>query len=46
MLMRDTVVTLSSFAEEEAIAAAIEAMVARVAAYVPGYRLKQCVQFE
>jgi len=46
MLMRDTVFTLSSGAEEAEIEAAIVAMVARVNAYVPGYRLKQKVQFE
>ena len=46
MLMRDTVFTLSSGADEATIAAAIEAMVAKVNAYVPGYRLKQKVQFE
>ena len=46
MLMRDTVFVLSSGASEAEIAAAVEAMVARVAAYVPGYRLKQQVQFE
>ncbi|PXA99595.1 acetaldehyde dehydrogenase (acetylating) [Nostoc sp. 3335mG] len=46
LLMRDTVFTLSSGAEEAEIVAAIEAMVARVNAYVPGYRLKQQVQFE
>ena len=46
MLMRDTVFTLSSGADEATIAAAVEAMVARVSAYVPGYRLKQRVQFE
>ncbi|WP_313392203.1 acetaldehyde dehydrogenase (acetylating) [Sphingobium yanoikuyae] len=46
MLMRDTVFVLSSGASEADIAAAVEAMVARVAAYVPGYRLKQQVQFE
>jgi acetaldehyde dehydrogenase len=46
MLMRDTVFTLSSGAEEDAIEAAVEAMVAKVNAYVPGYRLKQKVQFE
>ncbi len=46
MLMRDTVFTLSSGAEESEIEVAIEAMVARVNAYVPGYRLKQKVQFE
>jgi len=46
MLMRDTVFTLSSGADEPTIEAAIEAMVAKVNAYVPGYRLKQKVQFE
>lgn len=46
MLMRDTVFTLSSGADEAAIEAAIAAMVAEVNAYVPGYRLKQKVQFE
>jgi len=46
MIMRDTVFTLSSGADEAEIAAAIEEMVAKVNAYVPGYRLKQKVQFE
>ena len=46
MMMRDTVLVLSSGADEETIAASVEAMVARVNAYVPGYRLKQQVQFE
>ena len=46
MMMRDTVFTLSSGANEAEIATAVEAMVARVNAYVPGYRLKQKVQFE
>lgn len=46
MIMRDTVFTLSSGADEGAIRAAVEAMVARVQDYVPGYRLKQDVQFE
>jgi acetaldehyde dehydrogenase len=46
MIMRDTILTLSSGADEEAIAAAVETMVAKVNAYVPGYRLKQKVQFE
>ena len=46
MLMRDTVVTLSQGADEDRIAASVRAMVARVQAYVPGYRLKQEVQFE
>jgi acetaldehyde dehydrogenase len=46
MIMRDTVFTLSSGGDESSIAAAIEAMVEKVNAYVPGYRLKQKVQFE
>ena len=46
MMMRDTVLILSSGADEPIIAGAVEAMVARVSAYVPGYRLKQRVQFE
>ncbi|CAN5440936.1 acetaldehyde dehydrogenase [soil metagenome] len=46
LLMRDTVFTLSSGATEAQIAAAVETMVAQVQAYVPGYRLKQTVQFE
>src|SRR3546814_5893999 len=45
-LMRDTIFTLSSGSEETEIEAAVEAMVAKVSAYVPGYRLKQKVQFE
>jgi acetaldehyde dehydrogenase len=46
MIMRDTVFVLSSGADEPTIAAAVEAMVDKVRAYVPGYRLKQQVQFE
>jgi acetaldehyde dehydrogenase len=46
MIMRDTVFTLSEGADEEAIRASVEAMVAEVQKYVPGYRLKQQVQFE
>ncbi len=46
MLMRDTVFTMSSGASEAEIEASIAAMVAKVNAYVPGYRLKQKVQFE
>lgn len=46
MIMRDTVFTLSEGADEDAIRASVKAMVARVQAYVPGYRLKQEVQFE
>jgi acetaldehyde dehydrogenase len=46
MIMRDTVFTLSEGADEDTIRASVEAMVKKVQAYVPGYRLKQEVQFE
>jgi acetaldehyde dehydrogenase len=46
MIMRDTVFTLSSGATEEQIEQSILAMVEKVQAYVPGYRLKQKIQFE
>ena len=46
MIMRDTVFTLSEGADEEVIRASVTAMAAKVQAYVPGYRLKQEVQFE
>jgi len=46
LIMRDTVYTLSDFADEAAIAESIERMAADVQAYVPGYRLKQKVQFD
>ncbi|OAN34535.1 acetaldehyde dehydrogenase (acetylating) [Mycolicibacterium iranicum] len=43
MIMRDTVAALVSAADESTIAAAVIAMVADVAQYVPGYRLRQDV---
>ena len=46
MIMRDTVFTLSEGADEATIRASVEAMVRKVQGYVPGYRLKQEVQFE
>jgi len=46
LLMRNTVYCLVEHGEEAHIEAAVEEMVARVQAYVPGYRLKQRVQFE
>ena len=46
MIMRDTVFTLSEGADEDTIRKSVEAMVAEVQKYVPGYRLKQEVQFE
>ncbi|MFG1481223.1 acetaldehyde dehydrogenase (acetylating) [Xanthobacter sp. V4C-4] len=45
-IMRDTVFTLSQGGDRDAIAASIEEMAATVQKYVPGYRLKQKVQFE
>jgi len=47
LMMRDTVYCLTDEdAHTAAIADSIEAMVAAVAGYVPGYRLKQAVQFD
>ena len=46
MIMRDTVYTLSMGAERGAIEASVQDMVREVQQYVPGYRLKQKVQFE
>jgi acetaldehyde dehydrogenase len=46
LMMRDTVYTLSDEAEADAIAASIARMVGEVQSYVPGYRLKQSVQFD
>jgi acetaldehyde dehydrogenase len=46
MKMRATVFTFSTGAESEQIEASITGMVAKVQEYVPGYRLKQKVQFE
>lgn len=46
MIMRDTVFVLSELADKEAIEQSVESMVKTVQAYVPGYRLKQKVQFE
>ena len=46
LIMRDTVYTLSEFADEAKVADSVESMVAQVHSYVPGYRLKQKVQFD
>ena len=46
MIMRDTVFTLSEGADEEEIRRSVAQMVEEVQKYVPGYRLKQEVQFE
>ncbi|MFE4575438.1 acetaldehyde dehydrogenase (acetylating) [Streptomyces chartreusis] len=46
LIMRDTVHCLVSDCATEAVTASVETMVGRVQTYVPGYRLKQKVQFE
>ena len=46
LIMRDTVFVLSEAADPEKVEASILKMVAAVQAYVPGYRLKQRVQFD
>lgn len=46
MIMRDTVFCLCEEADQEEIRKSIHAMEAEVRSYVPGYRLKQEVQFE
>lgn len=46
LLMRDTIFTLCEMADEAEIEKSIEDMVKEVQSYVPGYRLKQKVQFE
>ena len=46
LIMRDTVFVLSRGASERQIEQQVTAMVAAVQKYVPGYRLKQKIQFE
>jgi acetaldehyde dehydrogenase len=46
LIMRDTVYCLAEDGDRDAIAKSVEDMVAEVQTYVPGYRLKQAVQFE
>lgn len=46
LMMRDTVFCLSQGGTQDAIEQSIEDMVVSVQKYVPGYRLKQKVQFE
>ena len=46
LIMRDTVYCLCEEADQDAIRQSILDMVAEVQGYVPGYRLKQDVQFE
>lgn len=46
LIMRDTVYCLARTTDREAVRRSVEAMVAEVQDYVPGYRLKQEIQFE
>ncbi|MDR3435600.1 acetaldehyde dehydrogenase (acetylating) [Telmatospirillum sp.] len=46
LMMRDTVFCLTQGDDRQAIERSIATMIAAVQAYVPGYRLKQAVQFE
>ncbi|MCI3945899.1 acetaldehyde dehydrogenase (acetylating) [Pseudomonas syringae] len=46
LMMRDTVFVLSEAADQALVEASIIEMAAAVQAYVPGYRLKQQVQFD
>ncbi len=46
LIMRDTIFTLSEPADQDAIRESVQAMVNDVQQYVPGYRLKQEVQFD
>ncbi|MFE2427867.1 acetaldehyde dehydrogenase (acetylating) [Streptomyces sp. NPDC059373] len=46
LIMRDTVFCLVGDCDDAAVTLSVEEMVGRVQAYVPGYRLKQQVQFD
>ncbi|PRX27313.1 acetaldehyde dehydrogenase [Paraburkholderia sp. BL18I3N2] len=46
MIMRDTVYTLSDLVDKKLIEDSVHAMVERVQRYVPGFRLKQNIQFD
>ncbi|WP_261454852.1 acetaldehyde dehydrogenase (acetylating) [Serratia fonticola] len=46
LMMRDTVYVLSEAVDQAKVEASINEMAAAVQAYVPGYRLKQQVQFD
>jgi len=46
LIMRDTVYCLSEVADEAAVEASVQRMVEDVQKYVPGYRLKQKLQFD
>ena len=44
--MRNTIFTLSEVVDTAVITESVEAMIAELQTYVPGYRLKQALQFE
>ena len=46
LIVRDTIFTLTDQVDEDKIRASVQDMVQTVQSYVPGYRLKQEVQFE
>ena len=46
LIMRNTIFMLVATGDESRIVAAVEQMVAEVQEYVPGYRLKQALQFD
>ena len=46
ILMRNTIFTLSDVVETDLISESVHAMIAELQTYVPGYRLKQTLQFE
>lgn len=46
VMMRDTVYVLSEAADQAKVEASVQEMAKAVSAYVPGYRLKQTVQFD
>jgi acetaldehyde dehydrogenase len=46
LIMRNTVFCLTDEADRDAIIASVDRMLAEVQTYVPGYRLKQAVQFD
>jgi acetaldehyde dehydrogenase len=45
LIMRDTVLALVSAPDQDTIRESVQQMIAKVSGYVPGYRLKQDVQF-
>lgn len=46
LVMRDTIYCLTPIGNEDKISMSVEAMISKVQRYVPGYKLKQEIQFE